>query len=166
MEQDHLVEKLSLQAQSFQEGFKILTKSDTFEQLMKNFWHLLRANFIITNIHLLHQESVNSPWKSMVPKSKTDDADLPLLVHQDQQSVINYDNNKYNAVIVFPLTDSSYLGILFGDKLDNTKFTDYDKITLQILMQVFSSAYGSFLNQKKEKKLIFELNEKILQLNN
>src|ERR1017187_8326682 len=105
MEQDHLVEKLSLQAHSFQEGFQILTKSDTFEEIMKNFWHLLRANFIITNIQLLHQESFNSHWKSIVPKDKSDDAELLLLKHQDQQSVINYDNNKYNAVIVIPLTD-------------------------------------------------------------
>jgi sigma-B regulation protein RsbU (phosphoserine phosphatase) len=166
MEQDYLVEKLSLQAHSFQEGFKILTKSDTIEEIIKNFRHLLRANFIITNIHLLHKKSFNSNWNSIVPKDNLDESDLSLLEHQEQHSVTNYDNNKYNAVIVFPLTDLSYSGILMGDKLDGSKFTDYDKITLQILIQVFSSAYDSFLNQKKEKKLIFELNEKILQLNN
>jgi phosphoserine phosphatase RsbU/P len=165
LEQNHLVEKLSLQAQSFQEGFRILTKSDTFEEIIKNFWHLLRANFIITNINLLHKESYNSNWKSIIPKNKADAADISLLEHQEHQSLINYDNNKYNAVIALPLTDSSYLGILIGEKLDNSKLTDFDKITLQILLQVFSSAYESFLNQKKEKRLIFELNEKILQLN-
>ena len=166
MEQDLLVEKLSLQAHSFQEGFKILTKSDTTEEIIKNFRHLLRANFIITNIHLLHQKSFNSDWNSIVPKDKLDESDISLLEHRDQESVNNYDNNKYNAVMVFPLSDSSYLGILLGDKLDRSKFTNFDKITLQILMQIFSSAYDSFLYQKKEKKLIFELNEKILQLNN
>jgi sigma-B regulation protein RsbU (phosphoserine phosphatase) len=166
MVQNHLVEKLSLQAHSFQEGFKILAKSDTFEEIIKNFWHLLRANFIITNIHLLHKESFNSDWNSIVPGGKLDESDLSLLKHQDQQPVNHYDNIKYDAAIVFPLTDSSYLGILLGEKLDKSKFTDYDKITLQIMMQVFSSAYDSFLKQKKEKKLIFELNEKILHLNN
>ena len=166
MEKDQLVEKLSLQAQSFQEGFRLQTKSDTFEDIMKIFWHLLRANFIITNIHLFYKESFKSLWKSIVPKNIKDDSDISLPEHQDQQPVMNYDNSKYNAIIVYPLTDSSYLGILLGAKLDNTRLTDYDKITLQILMQVFSSAYESFLNQKKEKKLIFELNEKILQLNN
>jgi phosphoserine phosphatase RsbU/P len=166
MEQDHLVEKLTLQAQSFQEGFKILTKSDSLENIIKNFRHLLRANFIITNIHLLHREAYNSPWKSKIPKDITDDFNLSLLEHEEQQSVINYDNEKYSAIIVCPLTDSSYLGIILGEKLDGGKFTDYDKITLQILLQVFSSAYESFLNQKKEKKLIFDLNEKIMQLNN
>jgi phosphoserine phosphatase RsbU/P len=166
MEQDQLVEKLSLQAQSFQEGFKILTKSDTFEDMMKNFRHLLRANFIITNIHLLHKESPGSQWVSIIPKDKIEESELLLPVYEEQQSTFDYANNKFNAVIVFQLTDSSYLGVLLGDKPDGNRFNDYDKITLQILMQVFSSAYESFLNQKKQKKLIFELNEKILQLNN
>ena len=166
MKQNHLVEKLSLQAQSFQEGFKILTKTESFEDIVKNFRHLLRANFIITNINLLHKASFTSDWEYIVPKNKTDNSILSLLEHQDQQPVINYDNEKYSAAIVFPLTDSSYLGILLGTKLDNSKFTDFDKITLQILLQVFSSAYESFLNQKKEKSLIFGLNEKIMQLNN
>jgi len=166
LEQNQLVEKLSLQAQSFQEGFKILTKSDNFAQLVSNFRHLLRANFIITDIHLFHKESFNAKWKTGIPKDKIDDLDLSLLEHQDQQTAVIYDNNKFNAIVVLPLTDSSYLGIFLGKKLDGSKFTDFDKITLQILMQVFSSAYESFLNQKKEKRLIFELNEKVMQLNN
>ena len=83
-----------------------------------------------------------------------------------EQTVIYFNNEKYNAAVVLPLTDSSYLGILLGNKLDGSQLTEFDKITLQILLQVFSSAYESFLNQKKEKKLIFDLNEKILQLNN
>ena len=166
MEQNHLVEKLSLQSQSFQEGFKILTKSDNFNEIVKNFRHLLRANFIITDIHLLHKDSFNSDWKSVISKEKIDETVSSLLKHEKEQTLINYDNTNFNAVIVLPLTDSSYLGILLGKKLDGTEFTDFDKITLQILLQVFSSAYESFLNQKKEKKLIFDLNEKIMQLNN
>ncbi|MDR3665245.1 MAG: hypothetical protein P4L35_00245, partial [Ignavibacteriaceae bacterium] len=166
MEQDHLVERLSLQAHSFQEGFKILTKSETFEDIIKNFRHLLRANFIITNIHFLHKELSNSPWKMIIPNDKAEGEDIALLDNEDNETVINYENNKYSVVIAFPLADSSYLGILLGNKLDGSKFTDYDKITLQILLQVFSSAYESFTNHKKEKKLIFELNEKVMQLNN
>ncbi len=160
-----MVEKLSLQSQSFQEGFKILTKSNNLNEIVKNFRHLLRANFIITNIHLLHKKSFKSEWQSIVPEEKTDKMLMPLLEHESNQTLIKYDYSNFNAVLVLPLTDSSYLGILLGDKLDRSEFTDFDKITLQILLQVFSSAYESFLNQKKEKKLIFDLNEKIMQLN-
>ena len=166
MEHNHLVEKLSLQSQSFQEGFKILTKSNNLNEIIKNFWHLLRANFIITNIHLLYKKSFKSEWQSIVPSEKSDKTLLSFLEHDSDQTLIKYDDNNFSAVLVLPLTDSSYLGILIGNKLDQSEFTDFDKITLQILLQVFSSAYESFLNQIKEKKLIFDLNEKIMQLNN
>ncbi|MGE5456847.1 MAG: PP2C family protein-serine/threonine phosphatase, partial [Methanococcaceae archaeon] len=166
MDQDFIVEKLSLQAQSFQEGFRILSKADAIEDLLKNFRHLLRANFIITDITLLHKKSCDSPWNCIIPLDSVDDYTLLMPGHQDEISFFDYNNEKFNAVIVYPLTDLSYLGVLLGSKLDGKRLSDYDKITLQILLQVFSSAYDSFLNHKKQKQLIFDLNEKIMQLNN
>jgi sigma-B regulation protein RsbU (phosphoserine phosphatase) len=166
LENNLLVERLSLQAESFQEGFKILTQSNTFDEIVRNFRHLLRANFIITNLYLLHKETSDSQWRNVIPSDKIDEADLSLLDHKDLQSHVYFNEEKYNAVVILPLVDSSYLGILLGSRLDGSPFSDFDKITLQILLQVFSSAYESFLNQKKEKKLIFELNEKVMQLNN
>lgn len=166
MENNLLVERLSLQAESFQEGFKILTRSNSFDEIVNNFRHLLRANFILTDLSLLYKKTSESGWERIIPRGKIDEADLPFQDHQKDQTQIYFDHQKYNAVVILPLADSSYLGILLGVKLDGTRFSDFDKITLQILLQVFSSAYESFINQKKEKQLIFELNEKILQLNN
>ena len=94
------------------------------------------------------------------------DSDLAFLDQNSSVTVRYYEGEKYNATVVLPLFDNSYLGILFGSKLDKSGFNDFDKITLQILLQVFSSAHKSFIDQKNEKKLIFELNEKVLQLNN
>ena len=164
MEHNHLVEKLSLQAESFQEGFRILTQSDSFKDIVNNFRHLLRANFVITNLQLLHKKSSDASWEC-IGNNKFDNSDTKYLENREQ-AVVFFSNEKYNAAVVLPLTDSSYLGILLGNKLDGSQLTELDKITLQILLQVFSSAYESFLNQKKEKKLIFDLNEKVLQLNN
>jgi len=166
LESNSLVEKLSLQAESFQEGFETLTKSNSFEELTKNFWHLLRGNFIITNIHLFHKATKDSEWRGIITEGNVKDSDISLLNRNDRLPVKYINNNKFSAVIVLPLADSSSLGILLGHKPDNTELNDYDKITLQILLQVFSSAHKIFLNEKNEKKLIFELNEKILQLNN
>ena len=166
MEKNPLVEKLSLQSESFQEGFETLIKCHSFEDITKNFWHLLRGNFFVTNIHLLHKLTSTSKWKFIGSQSANKSIDSSLLDNKEQLSVQYLVDDKYNAVVVLPLSDSSYLGIMIGKKLDESEFTDFDKITLQILLQVFSSAYNSFLNQNKEKQLIFELNEKILQLNN
>ena len=165
MEQNLLVEKLSLQAESFQEGFEILVKCSNFDEITKNFWHLLRGNFLVTNIHILHKSSFGAEWEIIASQTIEEKLDQSLLEHKEHLSIKYIPNEKYNAVVVLPLSDSSYLGILVGKKLDGGDLNDFDKITLQILLQVFSSAYNSFLNQKNEKKLIFELNEKILQLN-
>ena len=166
MEQNSLVERLSLQAESFQEGFETLTRSGSFEELLKNFRHLLRGYFIITNIHLFHKIKEDSQWKRILSEDKSGDVDVTLLEENNQSLVKYFTGKEFDAAIVVPLQDSSYLGILIGKKLDNSELNDFDKITLQILLQVFSSAYRIFINQKTEKKLIFELNEKVLQLNN
>lgn len=166
MKQNLLVEKLSLQAESFQEGFEILIKCNSLDEITKNFWHLLRGNFLVTNIHILHKLSFEVDWEIIASQTVDENLDKSLLGHKEQLSIKYLTNEMYSAVVVLPLSDSSYLGILVGKKLDGGDLNDFDKITLQILLQIFSSAYNSFLNQKKEKQLIFELNEKILQLNN
>jgi sigma-B regulation protein RsbU (phosphoserine phosphatase) len=166
LEQYSLVEKLSLQAGSFQEGFETLTKSTSFEELLKNFRHLLRGYFIITDIHLFHKTTDRTKWKSILSEDNSKNVDFTLFEMDDQTPVKFFTDKEFNAAIVLALQDSSFLGILIGKKLDNSDFNDFDKITLQILLQVFSSAYRIFINQKTEKQLIFELNEKILQLNN
>jgi len=166
LEQNHLVEKLSLQSESFQEGFELLIKSNSFEELTKNFWHILRGNFITTNIHLFHKPTKDSAWSRIKSDGNASSSDLAMLDQNNSVRVRYFDGEKHNAAVVLPLSDNSYLGILFGSKLDKSSFNDFDKITLQILLQVFSSAHKSFIDQKNEKKLIFELNEKILQLNN
>ena len=166
MENTSLVEKLTLQSESFQEGFEILCKSFGFDEMAKNFLHLMRGNFISTKIHLFYKATKDSNWNGVQSQEKFNEADLSLLSLNNPVPIKYFNDEKYNAVVVLPLADSSFLGILIGGKLDGSVLNDFDKITLQILLQVFSSAHKSFINQKNEKKLIFELNEKVLQLNN
>ncbi|MEJ2616168.1 MAG: PP2C family protein-serine/threonine phosphatase, partial [Ignavibacteriaceae bacterium] len=164
-ELNNLVEKLSLQAQSFQEGFEILTKASNMKELSSNFAHLLKGNFIIKDLLVFRKAAKDSEWKNIGSGNNFDMSDLSFLKKSSNLNIAYYDKQKYTASVVLPLSDSSFLGILLGQKLDGTAFNDFDKITLQILLQVFNSAHKSFLNQKKEKELIFDLNEKIFQLN-
>ncbi len=166
MEKNNLVEKLSLQVESFQEGFEILCKSFNLNEMVKNFLHIIRGNFIVTEIYSFHKLKNNSGWNNLSLMSVPDSSYLIFLKDSEKPTIEYFSDQKVESSITLPLADQSYLGILIGHKLDKSKFTDFDKITLQILLQVFDSAYKSFLNQKKEKALIFELNEKVLQLNN
>ncbi|MEO8399493.1 MAG: PP2C family protein-serine/threonine phosphatase, partial [Ignavibacteriaceae bacterium] len=155
----------SLQVESFQEGFEILSKSFSFIEMVKNFLHLLRGNFIITDITAYLKEEYDSDWNIIASKKNFDSSDLSYFKQSKEITIQYFDNKKYFVSIILPLTDKSVLGILIGPKMDKSGFSDLDKITLQIFLQVFDSAHKSFLNQKKEKELIFELNEKAVQLN-
>jgi len=166
LENNNLVEKLSLQVESFQEGFEILCKSFSFDEMVKSFLHIIRGNFIVTETYSFHKLNSDSTWNSLSLKNVPDTSYLSYLHASEKPLIQYYTDQKIDVSITLPLADHSYLGILIGRKLDKSHFTDFDKITLQILLQVFDSAHKSFLNQKKEKKLIFDLNEKILQLNN
>jgi len=166
LENNNLVEKLSLQAESFQEGFEILSKSISLIQMVENFLHLLRGNFIISEIFAFHKEQCDSDWTSISSNKNFDPEYLDYFKGIENFSISYFEKQKYNVSIYLPLADKSFLGILIGSKLDKSRFNDLDKITLQILLQVFDAAYRSFLNQKRVKALIFELNEKVVQLNN
>jgi serine phosphatase RsbU (regulator of sigma subunit) len=166
LENNNLVEKLSLQVGSFQEGFEILCKSFNFDEMVKNFLHLMRGNFMISEINSFHKKQFNSEWNAIASKKMLDPADLSYFKESPNFSIQYFEKQKFDVSLVLPLTDKSYLGILIGHKMDKSGFTEFDKITLQILLQIFDSAHRSFLNQKKEKELIFELNEKVVQLNN
>ncbi len=166
MENNNLVEKLSLQAESFQEGFEILSKSLDLVEMVNNFLHLMRGNFIISEIYAYHKEQYDSEWKVIASKKNLDATDLTYFKNSQNFSIQYFENQKFDVSIFLPLSDQSFLGILIGHKMDKSGFNDLDKITLQILLQIFDAAYKSFLNQKRVKALIFELNEKVVQLNN
>ncbi len=166
MENNNLVEKLALQVESFQEGFEVLSKSFSLVEMVKNFLHIIRGNFIVTEIYAFHKIKDIPNWKNISLQKIPDESYLTYLYDSNNPSIKYFENQQIEVSILLPLVDQSYLGILIGPKLDKSRFTELDKITLQILIQVFDSAHKSFINQKKEKSLIFGLNEKVVQLNN
>lgn len=166
MENNNLVEKLSLQVESFQEGFEVLSKSFSFVEMVKNFLHLMRGNFMISEIYAYHKKQYDSDWNIIASQKNFDPTDLSYFEETQNLTFRYFEKQKFDVSILLPLSDQSFLGILIGPKMDKSAFSDLDKITLQILLQVFDSAHKAFLNQKKEKELIFELNEKVVQLNN
>jgi serine phosphatase RsbU (regulator of sigma subunit) len=166
LEQNDLVEKLSLQVESFQKGFLSLSKSPTMKDMMKNFDQLFRQSFLLKEFYLLHKPPASAEWENMGQTAFPEKSLLSFL-EQTEYLKINYLNQKdITAAVNLPLSDSSHFGMLLGIKSDGSPFSDYEKISLHILLQVFDSAHKSFLNNRKEKKLIFDLNEKVFQLNN
>jgi phosphoserine phosphatase RsbU/P len=166
VEQTDLVEKLSIQVESFQKGFVSLSKSLTMKDMVKNFDSILRGSFLLKDFYLFHKPTASAEWEIFGQTQIPETSLLSLLEQSDYLKINYFQKENISAAINIPLSDSSYFGILLGPKTDGTGFSDYEKISLHILLQVFDSAHKSFINNKKEKKLIFELNEKVFQLNN
>ena len=52
------------------------------------------------------------------------------------------------------MNNGSALAVVMGVKLGGGLYSDIDKITLQMFVQLFDNAYKSYLLRKKEKQLI------------
>ncbi|MCW9066012.1 MAG: hypothetical protein OQJ78_06905, partial [Ignavibacteriaceae bacterium] len=163
--QTNIVEKLALQVDSFHEGFVLLSESKTINEMAKQFATLLRGNFLVTDVNLFYTKGADSTWQMMYGKQEKNIE--CLITNNTKRMQIEYElNEDVKACANLPLIDNCAFGITVGAKLDKSEFTEFEKITLQIFLQLLDNAYQSFLNRQKEKNLIFELNQRVLQLNN
>ncbi|RPI65359.1 MAG: hypothetical protein EHM47_18835, partial [Ignavibacteriales bacterium] len=164
MEQN-TVDKLSFQVNALQEGFITLAKSSSLNDMAVNFLQILKKNFIFEEIYILQKNSATSNWEGLNTEIPDMVSILPYLDYSASLQMSYFPDQGIAAVITLPLPDSVYLGFVIIQRPED-RLSEIDKIVLKILMQVFDFAYKSFLDRKKEKKLIFDLNEKVFQLNN
>ena len=162
---EKLLEKLSLQVKSFQEGFEILSRAKSLNDLAKKFVHILRGNLLTTDVNILFTAPGITKWEKLHLGKHSEDECIELLPDSSEQFIKYQDNGKLNVIVVSPMVNGAKFAILIGPKFDKTEYSSVDKITLQIFLQLLDNAYQSYLNQQKEKELNFSLNLKVLQLN-
>lgn len=161
----NIVDKLALQVDSFHEGFEILSESKSINEMAKQFASLIRGNFLVTDVNFFYKETSQSQWSLLYGKKEINSE--CMISNTSNRMKIKYDLNYDVKVCVnLPLIDKSVFGITIGVKLDKSDFTELDKITLQIFLQLLDNSYQSYLSRQKEKNLIFELNRRVLQLSN
>ncbi len=160
------VSKLSLQVESLEEGFLKLSGSTSLKDMAARFSKILKNNFVSDEIYMLQKSSVSGIWEPMNGESIDEASVIAYLDQSDYANISSFPDLGIVAAVALPLSDSSSLGIIIKQKPGEIDFSEIDRVVLKILLQVFDSAYKSFMNQKKEKKLVFDLNEKVFQLNN
>lgn len=162
---DDLVSKLTLQVSSFQEGFKILSSASSILEIAKNFNHILRGSLLITEVNIFFQERKQDTWEKVLVKNELCLDCLQVLDNLKDYQIQFHDDKPFRISILHPLLDGSSFGLLMGDKLDKSAYTEEDKIILQVFLQLLDNAYQAYKNHLKEKELNFSLNHRILQLN-
>ena len=163
---EDLASRLSLQVTSFQDGFKILAKSSSLEELALNFNHILRGSLLITDVNIFYKPKKEAEWNTLFSKDDRYRTSLNDLEISEQYFISFPENKEYKIICTIPLVNKSYFGIILGKKLDKTGYSEIEKIFLQIFMQILDNAHQAFINYKREKQLIFELKHRVVQLNN
>ncbi len=164
MDIDLLTEKLSLQVESFQESFEMLSNSNSLSEMSRAFEKIIRGNFLTTKTSICHKDNEDSEWKSLVSKNESDIDKVSRLEFPLGINVLANEDSK-ELISLSKMNDGSALALVLGAKLGGGIYSDIDKITLQIFVQLFDNAYKSFLLRKNEKQLIFSLKNSIAQLN-
>lgn len=163
MKVDHITEKLSFQVKSFQESFNILTNSNSLSGMAKQFERILRGSFVTNNVSIYHQVENSDEWNNLLLKQVESHQELLLGLNENNSKILSTKSSS-EIYTVIRLVDSSKIGIVIGEKFDSSAYLEIDKITFQIFIQIFDSAYQALIAQGKEKELIFSLNNRLSQL--
>jgi sigma-B regulation protein RsbU (phosphoserine phosphatase) len=165
VEYNNIIDRLSVQVKSLQEGFSILSRSASLQELGVNYCHLLRGNFFISDVNIFFKNDESGQWDCIKICNERCLEYLPYLRTSADVYIEYFCNKEFSIIATLPLTDGSFWGLVIGNKIDKTEINELDKITFQIFLQLLDNAYQSFINQSKEKQLNFSLNHKVLQLN-
>ncbi len=166
MTENSFLDRFKIHLNSFQEGFDILSESNSLEELAKQFCHILRGNLFIKGAAVYYKKIKDSEWTELFNLKITDNFNI--------QSLNNYSNSlnviddfplSGNVSIIFPMLDGSSFAVIINNKLSNESFSGLDKLTVQLFTQLLNNSYQAFRNRQKEKQLIFTLNHRVLQLN-
>ncbi|MBU1098198.1 MAG: PP2C family protein-serine/threonine phosphatase [Bacteroidetes bacterium] len=160
-----LVDKLNLQVKSFQEGFEVLSNSKNLTDLARNFSHILRGNLLSINVNIFYKEQSEKDWRALYLHNKEAIKFTYELKPENILKINFLTDNNYKVAITLPMINSSYFGLLIGQKIDKREYSSFDRVSIQIFLQLLDNAYQAYLNNKKEKELIFSLNNRVLQLN-
>jgi len=166
MENQMLIDRLSSQIESYQEGYKILAKSGSLKELTLQFHQLLKTNLSMGDVNVFYRNPAEPDWQQLVISNSKSLSYLAQLSTGNHFQITYLPVPEFQIRVILPLIDNSTFGILLGPKLDGSAYTDFDKISLQIFIQMLASAYQSFRSWQKEKELVFSINQKVLQLNN
>lgn len=160
-----LLDRLSLQVNSFQEGFRILSNSRSLHDIGKNFVHLLRGNLLVSDINLFHKRNEDDDWIDLYIQ-KTESKSFTSYLKTSEALHLNFEKDSdYKVYFTLRCIDNTFFGIIIGSKIDKNDFNSLDAITLQIFTRLLDNAYQTFKARLREKELIFSLNHKVLQLN-
>ena len=165
MEYSTLTGRLSIHLVSIEEGFEELSRQTSVSALAKQFALILAGNFVTTDVNIYFRETDTSEWQIGHVKNAQSKEVLKQFQLKDSFHIYEMSEN-YPLAFSLPVPETAMFVVLLGPRFDKSDYTDFEKLSLQMFAQLLANAYQALRMQKKEKELIFSLNQRILQLNN
>jgi len=160
-----IFDKLTFQIKSLQEGFNILAVSENMADFGRNFSHILRGSLLVSDVNLYFLADPQSQWQSVYIHNPESEKFTGLLRAGQDVVFDSPSGSPFGIAVTLPLAGKGHLGLLVGRKFDKTEFSELDKITLQMFIQMLDNAYQAYMQNRNEKQLNFSLNHRVLQLN-
>ncbi|MGE5679296.1 MAG: hypothetical protein ACM34K_00310, partial [Bacillota bacterium] len=101
MDNDSLLDRLVIHVKDFQEGFQILSKCRTLEDLAKNFSHMLRGSLLVSYVNLFSYTENENKLIVLSQQKKHSDEFLKCLKESESCSIYELsDNEVYIAAVL------------------------------------------------------------------
>ncbi len=157
--ENNFLDRFKIHLNSFQEGFDILSQSNSLEDLAEKFCHILRGNLFVKGVGVYYKKNKDSNWQELFNLKKNNNFNKDTLNNYNYSlNVVDDFPTKGNILIMLPMLDESSFAVILESKLSNESFSNLDKLTVQLFTQLLNNSYQAFQNRRKEKQLIFTLN--------
>jgi phosphoserine phosphatase RsbU/P len=158
--------RLVIQIDSLQEGFDLLSRASTVKDMGARLFRLVRGSLTTVEGHILFRHHGEKSWQTLHGKGAPSQDDFHGIGDVGEFSIEVRKDHVHPLLALQPLLDGSCLAVALGRKLaSRSPYTEQDRISLRILLQLFANAYQAYLQHQREKQLVFSLNHRVLQLN-
>lgn len=166
MHTEQILGRLAIHIDSLQEGFELLSQAPTVKEMSRRLFHVLRGNLTAVQGHIFFRPSGEPAWQKLYGRGTAGLDDIEAVGAVASFSVRTPTGGDLPLLALQPLLDGSSLAVFFGRRLARrSSYTEQDRISLRMFLQLFANAYQAYLQRRKEKELIFSLNHRLLQLN-
>lgn len=158
-----MIENTDLKYNSFQKEFAFFLKAGGIPEKVSALCGILRSIMFYADIEVAYKRTIESVWEEADTGFRSLPRSVTVMGVRLSSGPEYFNGRNYTETVLIALSDSSFIGILLNQEM--TRNADTEKIMLQLIISTAGNEFNSTAAQKKEKELIFSLNEKILQLN-
>jgi len=162
----HVVDHVLLEVQAFQEGFELLSGCKTLEEMAHQFCHITRGATGVSFVNVYFRHALETEFRPLyLQKSSVIPPFTDPLLLSEPLTMREMESSEAKVFASLLLKDQSRLLVTFGPKLDRVDLAEFDRVSLQLFIQLWDYAYQSYVSRSSERQMVFTLNHRMAQLN-